>query len=215
MKLNPPQVIKDWNILKKSLAVLALTVLGFFLHQALHLDSATIALAGAVLLMIATGEEPEDILLTVEWPTLFFFMGLFILVESLVKVGVITSLASQALLFTQGNFSLTAILVLWISAFASAIVDNIPFVAAMIPLLKDLGAMSGMPMEPLWWSLALGACLGGNGTLIGASANVVAAGIAERNGLKITFWGFTKVGLPLMIVSVFICHVYIYIRYLG
>lgn len=214
MELDEWDAIKDWTILRKSLMVLALTVIGFFLHQALHLESATIALAGAVLLMIVTREEPEDVLLTVEWPTLFFFMGLFILVESLVKTGVIGSLASQALVLTQGNLPLTAILVLWISAFASAIVDNIPFVAAMIPLLKDVGVMSGMPMDPLWWSLALGACLGGNGTLIGASANVVVAGIAERNGLKITFWDFTRIGLPLMIVSIIISNVYIYLRYL-
>lgn len=214
MAMNEWDAIRDWVILKRSLAALALTILGFFLHQALHLESATIALAGAVLLMIVTREEPEDVLLSVEWPTLFFFMGLFVMVEGLVKTGVITNLAQQALVLTQGNFPLTAILVLWVSAFASAIVDNIPFVAAMIPLLKDMGAMSGMPMDPLWWSLALGACLGGNGTLIGASANVVVAGIAERNGFKITFWGFTKIGMPLMIVSVTIATGYIYLRYL-
>ncbi len=214
MAMNERDAIRDWVILKRSLAVLALTILGFFLHQPLHLESATIALAGAMLLMIVTREEPEDVLLTVEWPTLFFFMGLFVLVESLVKTGVITTLARQALILTQGNFPLTAILILWVSAFASAIVDNIPFVAAMIPLLKDVGAMSGMPMDPLWWSLALGACLGGNGSLIGASANVVVAGIAERHGLKITFWGFTRIGMPLMIVSVIIATGYVYLRYL-
>lgn len=214
MAMNEWDAIRDWVILKRSLAALALTVLGFFLHQALHLESATIALAGAVLSMIVTREEPEDVLLSVEWPTLFFFMGLFVMVEGLVKTGVITNLAQQALVLTQGNFPLTAILILWVSAFASAIVDNIPFVAAMIPLLKDMGAISGMPMDPLWWSLALGACLGGNGTLIGASANVVVAGIAERNGFKITFWGFTKIGMPLMIVSVTIATGYIYLRYL-
>lgn len=214
MAMNEWDAIRDWVILKRSLAALALTILGFFLHQALHLESATIALAGAVLLMIVTREEPEDVLLSVEWPTLFFFMGLFVMVEGLVKTGVITNLAQQALVLTQGNFPLTAILILWVSAFASAIVDNIPFVAAMIPLLKDMGAISGMPMDPLWWSLALGACLGGNGTLIGASANVVVAGIAERNGFKITFWGFTKIGMPLMIVSVTIATGYIYLRYL-
>lgn len=214
MAMNEWDAIRDWVILKRSLAALALTILGFFLHQALHLESATIALAGAVLSMIVTREEPEDVLLSVEWPTLFFFMGLFVMVEGLVKTGVITNLAQQALVLTQGNFPLTAILILWVSAFASAIVDNIPFVAAMIPLLKDMGAISGMPMDPLWWSLALGACLGGNGTLIGASANVVVAGIAERNGFKITFWGFTKIGMPLMIVSVTIATGYIYLRYL-
>jgi Na+/H+ antiporter NhaD and related arsenite permeases len=214
MEMNELECIKDWGILKKSLIVLGITIIGFFLHQALHLEGATIALAGAVLLMIATKEEPEDILLTVEWPTLFFFMGLFVLVEGLVKTGVIVSLAKQSLVLTQGNFPLTSMLVLWVSAFASALIDNIPYVAAMIPLIKDVSAMSGMPIDPLWWSLALGACLGGNGTLIGASANVVVAGIAERRDLKITFWGFTKIGMPLMIVSIIICNIYLYLRYL-
>ena len=214
IRMNAADAIRDWSLLKKSLSVLAITIIGFFLHQALQLESATIALAGATLLMIVSHEEPEDVLLSVEWPTLFFFMGLFIMVEGLVKVGVITRLAQQALNFTQGNLPLTAVLILWVSAFASAIVDNIPYVAAMIPLLQDIGAMSGMQMDPLWWALALGACLGGNGTLIGASANVVVAGIAERQGYKITFWGFTKYGLPLMIISVLVANVYLYIRYL-
>lgn len=214
MEMDERDAIRDWGLLKRSLIVLAMTIVGFFLHQILHLESATIALAGATLLMIVAREEPEDVLLSVEWPTLFFFMGLFVMVQSLVKVGVITHLANQALIVTQGSFPLTAMLILWVSAFASAIVDNIPYVAAMIPLLKDLGTMSAIPMDPLWWSLALGACLGGNGSLIGASANVVVAGIAEKNGVKITFWGFTKYGLPLMIISIAIANIYIYLRYL-
>lgn len=214
LKMNERDAIRDWALLKKSLTILAITIIGFFLHQLLQLESATIAVAGATLLMIVTQEEPEDVLLSVEWPTLFFFMGLFIMVESLVKVGVITHLAEKALILTQGNFPLTAVLILWVSALASAIIDNIPYVAAMIPLLKDVGMMSGMPMEPLWWSLALGACLGGNGTLIGASANVVMAGIAEKNGYKITFWEFTKFGMPFMLVSILIANIYVYLRYL-
>lgn len=214
MELDEIAAIKDYGILKKSLIVLALTLGGFFLHQFLQLESATIALAGAALLMLVTAEEPEDILLSVEWPTIFFFIGLFVLVESLVKVGVIGYIAQESLNITRGDLTLTAMLVLWLSGIASAFVDNIPFVTAMIPLLKSVGQLSGMPMDPLWWSLALGACLGGNGTLIGASANVVVAGLSAKYGKPISFIDFLKVGFPLMIVSLIICTGYIYVRYL-
>jgi len=214
MELDEKAAIKDYGILKKSLVVLAITLTGFFLHQYVHLESATIALAGAALLMLVTAEEPEDVLLSVEWPTIFFFVGLFILVESLVKVGVIGMIAEESLKLTHGDLTLTALLVLWLSGIASAFVDNIPFVTAMIPLLKSIGQLTGMPMDPLWWSLALGACLGGNGTIIGASANVVVAGISAKYGKPITFMQFMALGFPLMIVSLIISTVYVYLRYL-
>lgn len=214
MKMNELNAIKDWLLLKKSLIVLALTITGFFLQQVLQMQTATIALSGAMLLFIISKEEPEDILLSVEWPTLFFFVGLFIMVESLVKVGAIGYLAQESIVLTQGNFTLTALLILWMSGIFSAFVDNIPFVTAMIPLIKEVGQLSGMPLEPLWWSLALGTCLGGNGTLIGAAANVVVAGISEKQGYTISFMKYMKVGLPLMIVSLIISTLYIYLRYL-
>ncbi|MEN6348790.1 MAG: ArsB/NhaD family transporter [Syntrophomonas sp.] len=214
MELNEFDSIKDWLLLKRSLVVLALTIIGFFFQQTLHLQTATIALVGAVLLLLITKEEPEDVLLSVEWPTLFFFIGLFILVESLVKVGVINSIARQSLALTQGSLPLTTLLILWMSGIFSAFVDNIPFVTAMIPLIKDIGELTGMPLDPLWWSLALGTCLGGNGTLIGASANVVVAGISERQGYPITFKRFFVVGFPLMLVSLLLCTGYVYLRYL-
>jgi Na+/H+ antiporter NhaD/arsenite permease-like protein len=214
MELDEIAAIKDFAILKKSLIALAVTIGGFFLHQALGLESATVALFGAVFLMLITREDPEEILVTVEWPTLFFFIGLFILVESLVHTGVISFVAEESLKITQGDFRLTAMLILWFSGIASAFVDNIPFVTAMIPLLKDVGQLTGMPMDPLWWSLSLGACLGGNGTLIGASANVVVAGISEKRGVPITFMQFLKYGFPIMIVTLICSTIYIYIRYL-
>lgn len=214
MQLNELETIKDWAILKKSLLVLALTISGFFLQQVLGLHTGTIALAGATLLMIISGEEPEDILLSVEWPTIFFFIGLFVLVESLVKVGVIGYLAEQSLALTHGNFPLTALLILWMSGIFSAFVDNIPFVTAMIPLIKEIAHLTGMPIDPLWWSLALGTCLGGNGTLIGASANVVVAGVSEKHGVLISFMWYLKIAFPLMIVSLLISTVYVYLRYL-
>lgn len=209
------QSIKDYGLLKKSLGVLMLTIVGFVLHQFLHLESATVALGGATLLLLITGEEPEDILLAVEWPTLFFFAGLFVLVGALEHVGVIEWVAKESLAATQGAMLQTSMLILWLSAIASAFVDNIPFVATMIPLIQKMGEIGGMPdLKPIWWALSLGACLGGNGTLIGASANVIVAGLAEKQGVAISFKGFMKLAFPLMILSICISSVYIYIAYL-
>lgn len=213
MELDEVEYIKDWGILKKSLIILGLTILGFFLHQALHLESATVALMGAAFLMLITAEEPEDVLMLVEWPVIFFFLGLFVLVGSLEANGVIEALAAQALEVSGGNVPLTGMLILWMSAIASAFVDNIPFVATMIPLLQSVGQASSMPMESLWWALALGACLGGNGTLIGASANITVVGIAERHGSIIKFVDFLKIGFPLMILSIVIANIYLYLFY--
>lgn len=215
MLLSPRNEIKDWKLLYQSLSVLALTILGFMLHSLLHLESATVAMAGAVLLMLLSREEPEDILLHVEWPTIFFFAGLFVLVGGLKASGVLQALAKWILVITDGQVAATSYLVLWISAIASAFVDNIPFVATMIPMLQEMGNLSGMNLGPVWWSLALGACLGGNGTLIGASANVVVAGIAEKNGYSISFIRYLLLAFPLMLVSIAICHVYIWLRYLA
>lgn len=205
--------IKDWQRLKQSLAVLGITILGFVLHGVLHLESATIALAGAMLLMLVSREEPEEILLHIEWPTIFFFAGLFVLVGGLKSTGVIKELAQWGLNITQGQVMETSLLVLWLSAIASAFIDNIPFVATMIPMLQEMGQLSGLNLEPVWWSLALGACLGGNGTLIGASANVIVAGIAEKNGISLTFRQYFKVAFPFMLLSILIAHVYVYWRY--
>jgi len=213
INLNPQEAIKDWALLKKCLAVLSLTIIGFMLHGMLNLESATIALTGAILLMLISRAEPEEVLQDVEWPTIFFFAGLFILVGGLKSTGVIRELAAWSLTITSGNVEQTGYLVLWLSAIASAFIDNIPFVATMIPMLQEMGQISGMNLDAIWWSLALGACLGGNGTLIGASANVIVAGIAEKNGYPISFRHFFKIAFPLMIVSIIISHVYLALRY--
>lgn len=213
LKLHYKDEISDWQLLKKSLTVLAMTIAGFGLHGVFHLESATIALAGAILLMAISREEPEEILLHIEWPTIFFFTGLFVLVGGLKATGVIKALAGWSLSITQGQALETSLLVLWLSAIASAFIDNIPFVATMIPMLQEMGHMSGLNLEPVWWSLALGACLGGNGTLIGASANVIVAGIAEKNGIFLSFRQFFKVAFPFMLLSILISHVYVYLRY--
>lgn len=213
VEMNERQAIKDWALLNRSLVVLALTMLGFLLHQALHLESATIALLGAALLMLISRQEPEEILLTIEWPTIFFFAGLFVLVGGLVETGVIDKIARQALLITNGDPMQTGLLVLWLSAIASAFVDNIPFVATMIPLLQTMSHLANLPMESIWWALSLGACLGGNGTLIGASANVVVAGIAEKYGDHLNFLDYMKIAFPLMLFSILLSTAYLYLIY--
>jgi len=209
------KVLQDKKLLVKSLIVLGLTILGFALHQVLNLESAIIALAGAAILLFLSNLDPEKILEDVEWPTIFFFAALFVIVGGLEEVGVIEWVAHKVLGLTQGNLVLMALLILWVSALASTVIDNIPFVATMIPLIQALSiADPTLQIEPLWWSLALGACLGGNGSLVGASANVVVAGIAAKHDNPISFKEYLKVGFPLMLIMIFISSIYIYLRYL-
>lgn len=215
MSMDEQAEIKDLALLRKCVMVIAITIIGFVLHQYLHLEGATIALAGATFLLLVTLNDPEEALGTVEWAAIFFFIGLFIVVGALEEVGVIEYIARKSLAMTGGAMVPTGLLILWLSAIASAFIDNIPFVATMIPLIKDMGQIGGITdLNPLWWALSLGACLGGNGTLIGASANVVVASIAEKRGVIITFNSFTKVAFPMMLMSVSICMVYLLIRYL-
>ncbi|WP_340394638.1 ArsB/NhaD family transporter [Paenibacillus sp. FSL E2-0177] len=216
MDMDEKVMITDHKLLRKCLIVLAITIAGFFLHQALHLESATVALAGAFLLLLLTGGEHmlEKAFHSVEWITIFFFIGLFVLVSGLVETGVIAELAAKAIEITNGDVLMSAMMILWVSAITSAFLDNIPFVATMIPLIQEMGNMGISNLEPLWWSLALGACLGGNGTLIGASANLIVAGLAGKEGYPITFMKYLKVGFPLMLLSIVISSVYLYLRYL-
>ncbi|THF76372.1 ArsB/NhaD family transporter [Cohnella fermenti] len=215
MALDEKELISDRRLLRKCLIVLALTLLGFFTHQLLHLESATVALAGAFLLLLLSGEHMmEEALARVEWMTIFFFVGLFVLVSGLIETGVIARLAEQSIELTGGNLTATSLLILWLSAIASAFLDNIPFVATMIPMIQEMGNMGVADLEPLWWSLALGACLGGNGTLIGASANLIVAGMAGKEGHPLRFTQFLKYGFPLMLLSIVISSIYVYLRYL-
>lgn len=214
MRLNEREELKDPILLRKSLLVLALTVLGFVLHQYVHLESSVIALSGATLLLLITKEDPEHALQIVEWPVIFFFIGLFVLVGALEEVGVIETVARWSLEVTGGNVLPTGILILWLSAVASSFVDNIPFVATMIPLIQDLGHIGGIAdLNFLWWALSLGACLGGNGTIIGASANVVVIGMAEKRGLHIGFVDYFKIAFPLMLISIVISTGYLLFWY--
>jgi Na+/H+ antiporter NhaD/arsenite permease-like protein len=214
LKMNENEVIKDSLLLKKCSIVIALTMLGFVLHGFLHYESGTIAITGAVILLLISGMKPEKIFEEVEWKTIFFFVGLFILVGGIKETGIIKMLAQGVLDVTHGNMMLTTLSILWVSAIASAFIDNIPFVATMIPMIKDMGAMSGMDLGPLWWALSLGACLGGNGTIIGASANVVASGMAAEQGHPISFKDYFKVAFPVMLITIVVCTVYLLVFYL-
>ncbi|NLI92117.1 MAG: ArsB/NhaD family transporter [Peptococcaceae bacterium] len=209
MFLNEKEAIKNNSLLKKSLSVLGLTILGFMLHGTLHLESSTMAITGAVILTLISGVPVEHVLKEVEWKTIFFFAGLFMLVGGIEKAGVLEFIASNIVRATGSNLLLLGIAILWVSAIVSAFVDNIPFTATMIPLIKDVGVLTGISITPLWWALSLGACLGGNGTIIGASANVVASGMSEEIGYKITFGQYFKVCFPVMLATIVMSTVYL------
>ena len=208
MAMRPVDAIKDWLLLKQALAVLAIVMVIFVLARPLHLEPATIALTGAAVLMLLDNwahhaeKAAHNIHATfgdVEWITIFFFIGLFIVVHGVEVGGLLRLLANKLVAATGGNLAATGYAVLWASAFLSAIVDNIPFVATMIPLIKSMApALGGADhIQPLWWCLSLGACLGGNGTLIGASANLTVAGISERNGVPFRFLTYTLYAAPM------------------
>lgn len=213
MGFDAASSIKDVPLMRKSLAVLGITMLAFLFHGALHLEPATVALFGAALLLLITDTDPEHILKEVEWTTIFFFAGLFVLVAGLEHTGVIELAAGWLLDATQGSMFSTTMAILWGSAIFSAFIDNIPFVATMIPLVEELGA-SGLDIDTLWWSLALGADMGGNGTLVGASANLVAAGLCAKAGFKLEFRQFFKMGFMVMLITMVISTAYIWLRYL-
>ena len=218
MKRNEYEALKDRALLNRSLFVMGLTILGFFTHQIHHVESSLMALTGGFLLLLLAGGGHHLVESTmkskVEWATLFFFIGLFIAVGGLIEVGIIGKMAKAAVEITGGDVTATSLLVLWLSAIVSSVLDNIPFVATMIPLIQDMGAMGISNLEPIWWSLALGACLGGNGTLVGASANLIVAGLAADRGVRITFIDYFKIGFPIMIFTIVLSTVYVYLRYL-
>lgn len=205
--------ITDRPLLVRAGVVSALVLVGFLFHQALGLEAATIALLGATVLMLVGRIDPHDALREVEWRTLFFFVGLFILVEGVVQVGIIAGVADWLAGQTAGDPTLASLALLWFSGGASAIVDNIPYTATAIPVVERL-VETGLPADPLWWSLALGACLGGNLTLVGAAANVVVANQAARAGHPIGFFEFMRYGLVVTVVSLLIATVYVWARYL-
>lgn len=222
LSLNEKDYIKDMTLLKKSVTVLLFTIAGFMLHSILPLDAAVVALAGATILMLITVKsehEVEQTLAGVEWVTIFFFAGLFVLVGGLKDIGLLNQIAEKIIEITQGNINFAATLILWVSGIASATIDNIPFVATMIPMIQDLGtqlhlAADSSQLDVVWWALALGACLGGNGTILGASANVIVVGLASKNGYKITYVDFLKIGAVITLISLVIAHIFLFLRFM-
>jgi len=224
LAMQPIDTIKDWLLLKQSLVIIGLVMISFVFARPLHLEPATIAMFGAAVLMLLDNwahhsekatKNIHETFSDVEWITIFFFIGLFIVVHGVEVGGLLTLLANKLVAATGGSMANAGYTILWASAFLSAIVDNIPFVATMIPLIKTMAPAFGGAdkIEPLWWCLSLGACLGGNGTLIGASANLTVAGISERNRVPFRFVTYTLYGMPMMVVSVAICHLYVWWRY--
>ena len=225
MQFKEIEALKDTRLLKQSLFVITLVIIGFMTAHSLHLEPATIAIFGAALLLLMDNlrhspehqsEKVHQAFASAEWVTLLFFVGLFILVHGLESAGVIRWMAQLLLDATGGNFNTTAVAVLWASAILSAFIDNIPFVATMIPMIKSMAPVFGgeQALVPLWWALSLGACLGGNGTLIGASANLVVAGLSERAGHPIRFIPYMKASFLLMLMSIAFSNIYLYYRYL-
>lgn len=214
LALDEREVLTEPGLLRLSLAVIGLTMVGFLLAKPLGLEVGAIALLGAAVLMLLSRSGAEAALEEVEWPTLFFFVGLFMLVESIVHVGIVGAVADGLIDLTGGDATITTLGLVWLSGIASAIIDNIPYTATMIPVVEQLGD-AGIPIQPLWWALALGADLGGNATIVGASANVVVANLAARAGHPIHFVTFFKYGATVTVVSLAITTVYMYVRYLS
>ena len=210
--LDEKKAIQDKTLLVKSIIVLIMILIGFMSHSKLGIESSVVALSGACILLLIGKQDPHEIIYSVEWPTIAFFAGLFIIVGGLSNTGVISMLANLLITETHGNVVLTMFLILWISAIVSSFLDNIPFVATLIPLILTMQTQ-GMDVMPLWWATSLGACLGGNGTLIGASANVVLASVGQKHGYPITFIDYLKIGFPIMILTIIISSAYLLIKF--
>jgi Na+/H+ antiporter NhaD/arsenite permease-like protein len=211
MELDAAKSITDPDELRRTGPVLILTILAFFAHQTLHIEPATVALAGAAIALLVTKVDLEQALSRIEWPTLFFFIGLFVMVGALEATGAIEEVANGVEDITNGNRTAELLGITWVAAIGSAFVDNIPFTTAMLPVVEQLG---GAEDDAYWWSLALGACFGGNATIIAAAANVAAAGLAERADRPIGFVTFLKIGIPVTLISVAMASLYIYGRYI-
>ena len=214
LAIDDSEFITDHRLLRLSLLVLALTIGGFLVASVIHQQPATVALLGAAVLLLVARLDPEELIREVDWSTLLFFVGLFVLVEGLVATGVIAALGTGLAEITGTNQVVTTVGLLWVSGIASAFVDNIPYTATMIPVVQQVGT-SGLATEPLWWARALGACLGGNATIIGASANVVAANAVARAGHPISFAQFLRIGGMVALLSLLVSSAYLWVRYLA
>ena len=213
-KISISSVITDYSILKKSVTILALTIFGFIVHNIIGIESATIALTGGVLAILACSVDPHEIFRDVDWDSLFFFIGLFIVVGGLETTGVINALAQAGISAVGGDPEALTFTILWLSGIASAFIDNIPFTATMIPLIHNMQELLGLAhADYMWWALSIGACYGGNGTIIGASPNVIVAALAAKEGYNITFGHFMLKCFPMMLVTLLTSTFYLYVRY--
>jgi len=224
MRFRPIDSIQDVALLKVSLLMIGAVICGFIFGEHYGIRPGTIAMFGAAILLLlcdlrksaqVQGRRLREALAEVEWGALFFFMGLFVLVHGIEHTGILKIMGENLIRLTEGDPQVTTFSVLWLAALASAAVDNIPFVTTMIPLVESMQESLGGPeaVEPVWWSLALGACLGGNGSLIGAAANVMVAGLGDRAGYPLSFLAFLKIGMPIMLVSILIANLYVYLIY--
>ena len=213
MELNARASIRDWDELRRTVPVLVLTVLAFFAHQELHIEPATVALTGAAVCLLVTRLPLEQALAKIEWPTLFFFVALFVMVGALEATGAIADVADAVKDLTGGERTAELLGIVWMGGIGSALVDNIPFTTAMIPVVSELQA--GSDDDAYWWALSLGACFGGNATIIAAAANVAAAGLTDRAGRPIGFVSFMRIGVPVTLVSLLLASGYVAIRYVA
>ena len=212
MTLHAHEAIKSKSLFYKSVVMTVITAVAFVLHGAVHIEPSVVALAAAAIMLILSRVEVEEVLMDVEWSTIGFFAGLFVVVGGLAETGVIEMLANALIDATGGDLFLTIIIMVWASAIISSFLDNIPLVATLIPIVQTMEA-AGLDVMPYWWAISLGACIGGIGTLIGASANVVLAGISGKYGYPITFMEYTKIGFPLMILFTAIACIYLVVRF--
>ena len=210
MALDARKSIEEPEEARRTVPILLLTILVFFFHKALHLEPATVALAGASLMLLVTKTDLHEAIAGIEWPTLFFLIGLFVMVGALEETGALEEVAEGIASVTGGDRTAELLGIMWASAFGSGIVDNIPFTAAMIPVVEDLG---GGEDDAYWWALALGACFGGNATIVAAAANVAASGLAARAGVPISFGMFLRYGIPVTLVSMLLATGYVMVRY--
>ncbi len=213
MAFDENKAIQNKKLLIISVIVFSFIILTFITHSLHHISLATIALGGGFVMMMITRQDPEEILKEVEWPTLFFFLGLFVIVGGLEKTGVISFLANKLITLTHGNLHFATQVILWISALSTTFINSIPFTATMISLIESFGTTMHQDINSLWWALSLGACFGGNGTLIGAAANIIVAGFSQKTEYPMRFKEYIKIGIPIVLISTTMVSIYLYFRF--
>ncbi len=213
MAFDESKTIQNKKLFITSLTVFSLVILAFITHHYHEISLASIAIGGGFIMMMVTKQDPEEILKEVEWPTLFFFLGLFVIVGGLEKTGVINFIADRMISVTDGQMGFATQLILWVSALSTTFINSIPYTATMISVIESFGNTMHGNIDPLWWALSLGACFGGNGTLIGAAANIIVAGFSQKTEYPLKFVEYMKVGIPIMLVSTLLASLYLYIRF--